>query len=142
MPRAYEKSAWQDHGDFIAAAPPVGYPTAGAGVGTMFVSDKNQAQQPRHFIMTLLYQCLRLFQRRTKKHSAMQDPTRYTSFTLKHKVLTDSSQTSMSAVSITEIRHDERPASVPATAQSQVPLRELYTSSHHAPVPVSLTSCS
>ncbi|KAK5346010.1 hypothetical protein LTS03_007596 [Exophiala xenobiotica] len=106
-PRVYEKSAWQDHGDFIAAAPPVGYPTAGAGVGTMFVSQKNQAQQPRPFIMILLFQCLRLFQRRTKKHSVMQDPT----------------------------RHDERPTSVPATSQSQVPLRELYTSSHHAPVP-------
>ncbi|KIW55495.1 hypothetical protein PV05_04234 [Exophiala xenobiotica] len=76
MPRAYEKSAWQDHGDFIAAAPPVDYPTAGAGVGTMFVSDKNQAQQPRHSIMILLFQCLRIFQRRTKKHSAMQGPTR------------------------------------------------------------------
>jgi hypothetical protein len=55
--------------------------------------------------------------------------------------LTDSHQTSMSAVSITEIMHDQRPASVPGTSQSQVPLRELYTSSHHAPVPVSLTCC-
>ncbi len=57
---------------------------------------------------------------------------------IEQKVLTDSFQTSMSAVSITEIGRDDGPASVPATAQSQVALKELYTSSHHAPVPVSL----